>query len=112
MVKSNSDFSGIGNLYSKLNKLDNRQSALESRLTDKYGWENDASDSLKVHYNEEDDNNSGGTSLNTMRSYNFVDFFSGPENDNFSEISAITGGTGLDTDISDKPIVSTHSEVV
>ena len=77
MVKSNSDFSGIGNLYSKLNKLDNRQSALESRLTAKYGWENDASDSVKVHYNEEDDVSemTGYAPSESSRSYSYVDFF-------------------------------------
>jgi hypothetical protein len=54
MVAGNKDFSGIGNLYGKVNELVNRQSALESRLTDQYGFENDAFDDANVHYNNEE----------------------------------------------------------
>ena len=112
MVQSNRDFSGIGNLYSKLNKLDNRQSALESRLTDKYGWENDASDSLKVHYNEEDDVSemsgytpiAGAPPLKSRRDYFNPEIL--PESDNISQFTEITGGTSIDTNMSDKPFNS------
>ena len=78
MVKGNMDFSGVGNLYSKVNQLDNRQSALESRLTDQYGLPNDASDSMRVHYNEENDDLSSMSSINTLRSSNLPNIIESP----------------------------------
>ena len=55
MVKGNMDFSGVGNLYSRLTELENRESAMESRVTKKNNIPNDTSDSMRrVHFNEED----------------------------------------------------------
>ena len=53
MVKGKSRFFRIGKLFSKVDNLANRQSALESRLTHQYGMINDVEDSPYIHYNEE-----------------------------------------------------------
>ena len=54
-VKGNQDFSGTGKLYSKVDHLSNRQSALESRLTREYDLNNDINEDsiLSIHVNNE-----------------------------------------------------------
>ena len=63
LVQSNKDFSGVGKLFSKVNQLENRQSSLESRLTDQFSLFNDISDNQHIHYNNED--RSQASSLDT-----------------------------------------------
>ena len=52
MAEMNSNFSGIGGLNSVIKGLNDKQSALESRLTQQYGLQNDFNNE-QVHFNNQ-----------------------------------------------------------
>lgn len=79
LVQSNRDFSGVGNLFSKVNQLENKQSALESRLTDQFGLSNDISDNEHIHYNED---RSQSNSIQTPPIHNFYSYPNNFQSDN------------------------------
>jgi hypothetical protein len=72
MVEQNKNFSGIGGLSRHVNETTNRQSDLESRLTDQYSLDNDISDNSHTHYNNEERLNSAG--FRPMRNYYTDDY--------------------------------------
>jgi hypothetical protein len=52
MAEMNSNFSGIGNLTNVMRDMNNRQSAMESRLTQQYGLQNDFNNE-QAHFNNQ-----------------------------------------------------------
>lgn len=85
LVQSNKDFSGVGKLFSKVNQLENRQSSLESRLTDQFNLFNDISDNEHTHYNNED--RSQASSIQTPPIHNFYSYPNYFQSDNLRSAS-------------------------